>query len=141
MDCFGGIHHKSESDVLRKMDFIIGGIRKIVVLVLLMELVVQMQSGKQYEPYIKMLIGIMVVYSIVSGISGVFAGITSFEMAPMQEFVWNGEWNLTGEALDEEDTDRTGIGDISSGVEEVQVEEIVIEEIKIKEIGTVGGAP
>lgn len=123
------------------MEFIIDGIRKIVVLVLLMELVVQMQSGKQYEPYIKMLIGIMVVYSIVSGISGVFAGITSFEMAPMQEFVWNGEWNLTGEVLDEEDAEEVGIGDISSGVEEVQVKEIVIGEIKVKEIGTVGGAP
>lgn len=123
------------------MEFIIDGIRKIVVLVLLMELVVQMQSGKQYEPYIKMLIGIMVVYSIVLGISGVFEGIISFEMAPMQEFVWNGEWNLTGEVLDEEDAEEVGIGDISSGVEEVQVKEIVIEEIKVKEIGTVGGAP
>lgn len=123
------------------MEFIIDGIRKIVVLVLLMELVVQMQSGKQYEPYIKMLIGIMVVYSIVSGISGVFAGITSFKMAPMQEFIWSGDWDAEGGGLDEEDADKGDIGDISSRVEEVQVKEIVIEEIKVKEIGTVGGAP
>ena len=123
------------------MEFIIDGIRKIVVLVLLMELVVQMQSGKQYEPYIKMLIGIMVVYSIVSGISGVFAGITSFKMAPMQEFIWSGDWDAIGGVLDEEDADKGDIGAISSRVEEVQVKEIVIEEIKVKEIGTVGGAP
>ncbi len=123
------------------MEFIIDGIRKIVVLVLLMELVVQMQSGKQYEPYIKMLIGVMVVYSIVSGISGVFAGITSFEMAPMQEFIWSGDWDAIGGVLEEEDADKGGIGDISSRVEEVHVKEIVIEEIKVKEIGTVGGAP
>ena len=123
------------------MDFIIDGIRKIVVLVLLMELVLQMQSGKQYEPYIKMLIGIMVVYSIVSGISGVFAGITSFKMAPMQEFIWSGDWDAAGRGLDEENVDKGGMGDISSGVEEVQVKEIVIGEIKVKEIGTVGGAP
>ena len=123
------------------MEFIIDGIRKIVVLVLLMELVVQMQSGKQYEPYIKMLIGIMVVYSIVSGISGVFAGITSFKMAPMQEFIWSGDWDAIGGVLEEEDADKGDIGAISSRVEEVQVKEIVIEEIKVKEIGTVGGAP
>ena len=123
------------------MEFIIVGIRKIVVLVLLMELVVQMQSGKQYEPYIKMLIGIMVVYSIVSGISGVFAGITSFKMAPMQEFIWSGAWDAIGGVLEEEDADKGDIGAISSRVEEVQVKEIVIEEIKVKEIGTVGGAP
>ena len=123
------------------MEFIIDGIRKIVVLVLLMELVVQMQSGKQYEPYIKMLIGIMVVYSIVSGNSGVFAGITSFKMAPMQEFIWSGDWDAIGGVLEEEDADKGDIGAISPRVEEVQVKEIVIEEIKVKEIGTVGGAP
>lgn len=141
MDYFGSIYHKSESDVLGKMEFVIDGIRKIVVLVLLMELVVQLQSGKQYEPYIKMLIGIMVVYSIVSGISGVLAGITSFEMAPMQEFIWSGDWDTAGGGLNEDDEGKGGIGDISSNVEEVHVKEIVIEEIKVKEIGTVGGAP
>lgn len=117
------------------MQFIIDGIRKIVVLVLLMELVMQMQSGKQYEPYIKMLVGIMVVYSIVSGIYGVFGNIESFQIAPMQEFVWSGDWSIT--VPEEKETGD----DITSDVEEVQVEQIVIEEIKVKEIGTVGGTP
>ena len=83
----------------------------------------------------------MVVYSIVSGISGVLAGITSFEMAPMQEFIWSGDWDTAGGGLNEDDEGKGGIGDISSNVEEVHVKEIVIEEIKVKEIGTVGGAP
>lgn len=117
------------------MQFVIDGIRKIVVLVLLMELVMQMQSGKQYESYIKMLVGVMVVYSIVSGICGVFGNPESFRIAPMQEFVWSGEWSVTVPAEEEVK------GDITSDVEEVQVEQIVIEKIKVKEIGTLGGTP
>lgn len=74
------------------MQFIIEMIRKVVILVLLMEAVLQMQSGKQYEAYIKMLVGIMVVYSLVSGIFGVFREIENGGLAPMQEFQWSGEW-------------------------------------------------
>ena len=125
------------------MQFIIDGIRKIVVLVLLMELVIQMQSGKQYESYIKMLVGVMVVYSIVSGICGVFEGITSFQMAPMQEFVWSGEWDIgTGNVVMGEDkVDMNGTDEITSRMEDVQIEHIVTEEIKIKEIKLTGGMP
>ena len=74
------------------MQFVIEIIRKVVVLVLLMEVVLQLQSGKQYEPYIKMLIGIMVVYSLVSGIFGVWNKVEAEVLAPMQEFQWTGSW-------------------------------------------------
>lgn len=124
------------------MQFLLDGIRKIVVLVLLMELVIQMQPGKAYEPYIKMLVGIMVVYSIAGGISDVFAGITSFSIKPMQEYVWNNDWYSAIEGtVDNNAADETGRGNISSGVDEIQVEQIIIGDIKIKEIGTVGGTP
>lgn len=124
------------------MQFLLDGIRKIVVLVLLMELVIQMQPGKNYEPYIKMLVGIMVVYSIAAGISDVFSGITSFHMKPMQEFVWNSDWNT---AIESDDSnilvDGHGRGNILADVDEIQVEQIVIGEIKIEEIGAMGGTP
>ena len=124
------------------MQFLLDGIRKIVVLVLLMELVIQMQPGKNYEPYIKMLVGIMVVYSIVVGISDVFSGITSFQMKPMQEFVWNSDWNTAIESDDSNTlVDVHERGNILPGVDEIRVEQIVNGEIKIKEIGTVGGTP
>lgn len=124
------------------MQFIIDGIRKIVVLVLLMELVIQMQSGKQYESYIKMLVGIMVVYSIVSGICDVFEGITSFQMAPMQEFVWSGEWDIgTGNIMGQDDADKNGSGKVRSVIEDVHIDDIVMEEIKIKEMKRIGGTP
>ena len=72
------------------MQYIIEWIRKIVLLVLLMEVVLQLQAGKQYEDYIKMLIGIMVIYSLVSGIF-VFAGrLEQVELQPMREFQWSG---------------------------------------------------
>lgn len=138
MDSFGNIFYKSESDVLI-MQILLDGIRKIVVLVLLMELVVQMQPGKSYEPYIKMLVGIMVVYSIVSGICSTFSANMSFKMPPMQEFVWNNDWNA-GEA----DVVKNSIGksgEIVLKIEEVQVEQIVIDKIRIEEMKTKGGTP
>ena len=72
------------------MQFIIELIRKVVILVLLMEVVLQLQSGKQYEGYIKMLVGIMVIYSLVSGIFGVLGKMENGGLAPMQEFRWHG---------------------------------------------------
>ncbi len=135
MDNFGSVYHKSESDVLSKMQFVIDGIRKIVVLVLLMELVMQIQPGKQYEPYIKMLVGIMVVYSIISGVGSVWRNLETFPLKPMQEFVWSGDWNVN---ISEEKENRDKI---TSDVEEVHVEQIVIGEIKIEEIRSLGGTP
>ena len=141
MDCLGNLYDKSEGDVL-KMQFLLDGVRKIVVLVLLMELVIQMQPGKAYEPFIKMMVGIMVVYSIVSGISDVFAGVTSFQIKPMQEFVWNSNWDegIKGTTR-ERDMEDNRSGEISPKVDEVQIEQIVIEDIKVKEIEKVGGIP
>lgn len=127
MDYFGSIYHKSESDVL-EMQFIVEGIKKIVVLVLLMELVMQIQPGKEYEPYIKMLVGIMVVYSIFSGIFNVFGKFSEIQIAPMKEFVWSGEWSIEEETVLEEK-------------KEIRIEKIIIEEIKQNEIKTIGGMP
>lgn len=66
------------------MQTLIEGLRKIVVFVLLMELVLQMQQGKQYEPFVKVLIGIMVVYSV----AGWFLGMES--AADLQ--IWDNDW-------------------------------------------------
>ena len=63
------------------MQWIVEWIRKIVILVLLMEVVLQLQSGRQYEAYIRMLIGIMVLYNLVGGIFGVFRKIENGGLA------------------------------------------------------------
>ena len=128
------------------MQFIIEIIRKVVILVLLMEVVLQLQSGKQYEPYIKMLIGIMVVYSLVSGIFGVWDKVEDVVLAPMQEFQWTGNWYLdfTEEAEEKveksmenqkiqegwEQTDgKEGLDNIDVQVEITPIGEISVEKI------------
>lgn len=113
------------------MQFVVEGIRKVVVLVLLMELVLQLQSGKQYEPYIKMLVGIMVVYSLVSGIFGVIGNLGEGILAPMQEFQWAGNWEFEVEYQAEDETE----------INIAPVTDITIEEIKIHEIERIGGTP
>ena len=72
------------------MPWVVDWIRKAVVLVLLMEVVLQLQAGKQYESYLKMLVGIMVVYSITVGILGAFSKMEGLE--PMKEFQWDSAW-------------------------------------------------
>ena len=133
------------------MQFIIEIIRKVVILVLLMEVVLQLQSGKQYEPYIKLLIGIMVVYSLVSGIFGVWDKVEDVVLAPMQEFRWTGSWYLdfTKEAEEKveksmenqkiqegwEQTDgKEGLDNI-----DVQVEITPIGEISVEKIPDISG--
>lgn len=116
------------------MQIIIDGIRKIVVLVLLMELVLQLQSGKQYEPYIKILVGIMVVYSIVAGICGAWNKMKALEIAPIQEFVWSGEWSVELGETEESDDEKIA-------AEEIQIDEVIIEKIKIDEMEKIGGIP
>ena len=66
------------------MPWVVDWIRKAVVLVLLMEVVLQLQAGKQYESYLKMLVGIMVVYSITVGTFGAFFKMEAWE--PMKDF-------------------------------------------------------
>lgn len=70
------------------MQYIVEWIRKLVLLVLLMEVVLQLQAGKQYEAYIKMLVGIMVIYSLVSGIFVFLGNLEQIKLEPMQEFQW-----------------------------------------------------
>ena len=142
------------------MQFIIEGIRKVVVLVLLMELVLQLQSGKQYEQYIRMLVGIMVVYSLVSGILGVFTGVEDRLLAPMEEFQWAGDWyfSFEEEALAEmerveenisdtsEQADSMGQGQKLSDGQRVQVNippvsSITVDKITIEGISKTGGLP
>ena len=127
------------------MQFIIEGIRKVVVLVLLMELVLQLQSGKQYESYIKMLVGIMVIYSLVVGLFGAFSNFEEV-LKPMEEMQWTGEWLWNFEQQAEELAEENSYG--SYGMEEdsredgnieVQtnispVPEIVIEEVMVEEV-------
>ena len=115
------------------MQFVLDVIRKIVVLVLLMEWVIQLQPGKSYEPYIKMLVGIMVVYSIISGIG-------SFQMPPMQEFVWS-DAGVTSPDIKEGVSKDSDFHIRVPHLKEIQVEQIVIEEIDVKEIELTGGTP
>lgn len=124
------------------MQFIIELIRKIVILVLLMEVVLHLQSGKQYEPYIKMLVGIMVVYSLISGIFGVFRDVENRGLAPMQEFQWSGNWftdleEQAQEQVEEAVDEQTGAAHGGMGEEnrvpeiEVQVEVPAIAEVEV----------
>ncbi len=131
------------------MNVIIEGIRKIVVLVLLAELVLQLQSGKKYEPYMKLLVGIMVVYSLVSVIFGAFGGLEN-ALAPMQEMQWSGEWlweiEVRAEEMTEKYIEEYAKETASKGTEndenqdaekmtgknsEIQVDEVQIPSIKI----------
>ena len=110
-----------------------------------MEMVLQLQSGKQYEPYIKMLVGIMVVYSLISGIFGLFREIENGGLAPMQEFQWSGNWytDLEEQAkaqVEETVDEQTGTAHGGTGEEntipeiEVQVEVPAITEIEVAPI-------
>ncbi len=131
---------------------IVEGIRKVVVLVLLMELVLQMQSGKQYESYIKMLVGVMVIYSLVVGIFGAFSGFESV-LKPMEEMQWTGEWLWKFEKQAEELVEENGYGsyEMEENLKEdwnIQVQtnispvpEIVIEEVVLEEVHITGNVP
>ena len=52
------------------MERIIESIRNLVVMVLVMELVIQLAPAKQYEPYMKILMGLIVVLRLTMGIWG-----------------------------------------------------------------------
>lgn len=119
------------------MQVIVDGIRKIVVLVLLMELVLQMQSGKQYEPYIKILVGIMVVYSLINGIFGAWGSMEQRYLKPMQDFSWSGDWYVEFEKKAGEQTEN----EVSSEKANIHIDTIEIEKIKVKEVDTLGGMP
>lgn len=107
------------------MQHVIEAVRRIVVLVLLMEFVLRMQSGKQYEAYIKMLVGVMVVYTITTGIYSLVGKNASFSFPPMQDFVWEGEAH-TEEYAQTGECAETGIQ-----VDAVEIPPVKIEEIQI----------
>ncbi len=112
------------------MQIVIEGVRKIVVLILLMELVLQLQTGKQYEAYIKLLVGIMVVFCMAQGVFGSFGHFEEWFMEPMQDFKWSGEWyaELEEQAQKQADEARTQ-KDIN--VEEIKIDEIAIDRREI----------
>lgn len=121
------------------MQWIVEWIRKIVILVLLMEVVLQLQSGRQYEAYIRMLIGIMVLYNLVGGIFGVFRKIENGGLGKMELFQWSEGWVSDLEQKAEEVVEGTEMEHESTAME-VQVNILPVTEINIREIriGAVG---
>lgn len=117
------------------MLWVVEWIRKAVVLVLLMEVVLQLQTGKQYESYLKMLVGVMVVYSLVAGIFDVFPKLEG--LAPMKEFQWNDTLFVTLEedaTMQEEEVLQSVISTVDVQVEvpvEVSVERIDISALHV----------
>ena len=133
------------------MQSIIDGIRKLVVLVLVMELVIQLSPGKQYEPYVKILIGIMVVYSLSASIFGAISGLEN-TLEPMEERIWSGSgmWEIqehaseiTKEQMQEitEKEQETQYGLPKLQVRIAPVLELHLDDIKIEPINPFGGTP
>ena len=133
------------------MQSIIDGIRKLVVLVLVMELVIQLSPGKQYEPYVKILIGIMVVYSLSASIFGAISGLEN-ALEPMEERIWSGSgmWEIQEHASEitkeqmQEITEKEQ--ETQNGLPKIQVRiapvlELHMDDIKIEPINPFGGTP
>lgn len=111
-------------------------IRKTVVLVLIMELVMQLQQGKNYEPYLKMLVGMMMTYSLVTGIFSVFGNIGNGWTGEMPIFEWVGNLELEqyGES-DEQSFAEQGSENIQVDDIHIQIPEIHIDNIAVERIG------
>lgn len=95
-------------------------IRKMVVMVLILELIMQLQPGKNYEPYLKMFVGLFIVYSLVSGI---------FDGALQEGFYVN--WPTYELEWVEEETkeDMKEIEKIEIPINQIKIEKIEIERI------------
>ena len=113
------------------MQYLIEWIRKLVLLVLLIEAVLQLQAGKRYESYIKMLIGIMVVYNLVSGIFGIFGKLESIDLQPMQEYQWSQSLFSDLERQAKSQLENSMQGNITAGnswkyvsMEEIEVQKV-----------------
>lgn len=114
-------------------------VKKVVVLVLLTDLVLQLQSGKAYEPYLKMLVGVMVLYSLISGVAGVWSEAGDRLMKPLEDFGWIREeyFELENQAL-EQTTEETGEKqDIRVELSVQPVADIRIEDVRIGKVGSV----
>ncbi len=121
------------------MQFVIEEIRKIVVLVLLMEIILQLQCGKQYEPYIKMLAGIIVIYSLVQGIFGFWNSLQINIGGLFSNFTWSSGWEEAAwdmnEAEKETEVIESSVIELSEIRINTHIETITIEEIEL------GGVP
>jgi hypothetical protein len=115
------------------MQWIVEWIRKIVILVLLMEVVLQMQAGRQYEAYIRMLIGLMVLYNLVGGIFGAFRKIENGGLKEMEMFQWSKSLASDLEERAEAVVEGTEMENESANME-VQVNILPVSEINIREI-------
>ena len=94
-------------------------IRKIVVIVLVLELILQLQPGKDYEPYLKLFVGLFVVFALVLGIhSGVFWNGLQFRF-PQDVFEWS-----AGNIKEE-----VGTSEIEIPINHIEIEKIEIERI------------
>ena len=121
------------------MQWIVEWIRRIVILVLLMEVVLQLQSGRQYEAYIRMLIGLMILYNLVSGILGAFGQLENVGLEKMEVFQWSESLFSGLEQKADEAMEQSG-KNVESLDTEVQVNILPIAEIAVREvqIGIVG---
>lgn len=122
------------------MQLFIELIKKVVVLVLLMDLVLQLQPGKVYEPYLKMLVGVMVLYSLISGIAGVWSRAGDWLVKPLENLGWISEGYLELEKQALEQTTEEVAEEHSIRVE-VSVQPIKTIQIEDIEIGKVGIVP
>lgn len=131
------------------MQSIIEGVRKLVVLVLVMELVIQLSPGKQYEPYVKILIGIMVVYSLSASIFGAISGLEK-ALEPMEERIWSGSgmWEIQEHAIEmtEEQMQEITEQELQNGLPKIQVRmapvpNLHMDDMKIEPINPFGGTP
>ena len=113
------------------MQYLTEWIRKLVLLVLLIEAVLQLQAGKRYESYIKMLIGIMVVYNLVSGIFGIFGKLESIDLQPMQEYQWSQSLFSDLERQAKSQLENSMQGNITAGnsLKYVSMEEIEVQKV------------
>lgn len=123
------------------MEFVVEGIRKAVILVLLMEVVAQLQAGKEYEKLFKMLTGLMVVYSLATVVIGFFSEESILE--PLESFFLESTdfisiddtlWELEYEDQMQDE------GRTADSIENISIPErsvtVTIPEIQIEEIHT-----
>lgn len=109
-------------------------VRKAVVLVLLMELVLQLQPGKNYEPYLKMLVGLMMTYSLVTSILGVFGKFQGGIDDAFPGYDWVYDWSLEPVMQQEDVTGEQEDSSVKIELIEIPVEEIKIEKIEVERI-------
>lgn len=137
MDFVGSIYNQSKVVVVGDdMELLIEFIRKVVILVLLMELVLCLQPGKHFEPYLKMLVGVMITYTLVSHmLSAISGGLVEMEQA-LNQYKWASDY-FFGEKEEVDYETEVSLSEIEDtnihiSLGEVNVKKVKIEEIKIE---------